>query len=88
MTTEELSKLRGKMYNAALEERDAFRAAEWMKRINQMTPEEKEQYLRSGSGRGQGNRGATGLGNGKGRGKGGGSGDMNSGGTGQGGSSN
>ncbi len=87
MTTEELSKLRGTMYNTAQEERGAFRA-EWMKRIDQMTPEEKEQYLGSGSGRGQGNRGTTGLGNGQSRGKGGGSGGVNSAGTGQGGNSN
>ena len=83
MTTEELSKLRGTMYNAPQEQRDAFRA-EWAKRINQMTPEEKQQYLGSGSGRGQGNRSATGLGDGQGRGRGGGAGGTNSSGNGQG----
>lgn len=71
MTTEELSNLRGTMYNTHQEERDAFRA-EWMNRINQMTDEEKAQFLGPAGGKGQGKRNAGGLGDGKGRGKGGG----------------
>ena len=70
MTTEQLSELRGTMFNAPQEERDAFRA-EWRNRINQMSPEEKEQFLGAGGGRGQGNRSGDGLGDGSGRGKGG-----------------
>ena len=69
MTTQELSELRGTMYNASQEERDAFRA-EWRKRIDQMTAEEKQQYLGAGGGRGQGNRSGDGLGDGTGRGRG------------------
>ena len=71
MSTEELSKLRGTMYNATQEDRDAFRT-EWTERINQMTPEDKERYLGSAGGVGQGNRAGSGLGDGTGRGKGGG----------------
>lgn len=82
MTTQELSKLRGTMYNASQEERGAFRSA-WTERINQMTPEEKQQYLGSGGGMGKGNRSGVGLGDGTGRGRGGGSG-MNSAGNGAG----
>ena len=69
MSTQELSQLRGTMYDKSQEERDAFRA-EWQLRINQMTEEEKESYLGSGGGRGQGNRSGTGLGDGTGRGRG------------------
>jgi hypothetical protein len=68
MTTQELSQLRGTMYNASQEERDAFRA-EWRKRIDQMSDEEKQQYLGAGGGRGQGNRAGDGLGDGTGRGR-------------------
>lgn len=71
MTTKELSELRGTMYHASQEERDAFRA-EWRKRIDLMTSEEKQQYLGPGGGRGKGNRSGDGLGDGSGRGKGGG----------------
>lgn len=73
MTTPELSKLRGTMYSASQEERDAFRAA-WQERVNQMTPEEKQQYIGSGGGMGPGNRSGAGLGDGTGRGRGGSSG--------------
>ena len=83
MTTKELSNLRGTMYNAPQQERDAFRA-EWLKRINQMSPEEKQQYIGPGGGRGKGSRGEYGLGDGRGRGKGGGAGRLNSNGIGQG----
>ncbi len=73
MTTQQLSELRGTMYNAPQDERDAFRE-EWQKRINQMTTEEKEQFLGAGGGMGSGNRSGDGLGDGSGRGKGGGAG--------------
>ncbi len=69
MSTQELSELRGSMYDSTQEERDAFRA-EWARRINLMSPEEKEKYLGPGSGRGKGSRSETGLGDGRGRGKG------------------
>ena len=83
MTTEELSELRGTMYDASQEERDAFRT-EWKNRIDRMTAEEKQQYLGAGGGRGQGNRTGEGLGDGTGRGRGGGRGGTNSNGGGQG----
>lgn len=82
MTTKELSELRGTMYNASQEDRDAFRA-EWTKRLEKMTPEEQEQFLGAGGGRGKGSRMGNGLGDGSGRGKGGGSGRMNNNGVGQ-----
>src|SRR5574340_1084178 len=44
MTTEELAKLRGKMQNAAVEERNAFKN-EWQKRIQSMTQEDRQKYL-------------------------------------------
>ena len=69
MSTQELSQLRGTMYNKSDEERDAFRSV-WQQRINQMSEEEKANYSGSGSGRGQGNRSGTGLGDGTGRGRG------------------
>ena len=74
MTTQELSTLRGTMYNAPQEERDAFRA-EWTKRLDEMSAEEKQQYLGPGGGRGKGNRSQAGLGDGSGRGRGGGQGN-------------
>ena len=69
LSNQELSQLRGTMYNKSQEERDAFRA-EWQLRIDQMTEEEKANYFGSGSGRGQGNRSGNGLGDGTGRGRG------------------
>jgi len=81
MTTQQLSELRGTMFNAPQDERDAFRA-EWQRRINQMTAEEKEQFLGAG-GMGRGNRTGDGLGDGSGRGKGGGAGGTNANGIGQ-----
>ena len=71
MTTEELSALRGTMYNAPQEERDEFRAV-WRKRIDQMSADEKEKFLGPGGGRGKGSRSGDGLGDGSGRGRGGG----------------
>ncbi len=49
MSTEELSNVRGTLYNATEAERNTFRN-EWQKRINQMTPEERTQYMGSGKG--------------------------------------
>ena len=69
MSTQELSELRGTMFNAAKVDQDAFRN-EWMKRIQNMSEEEKAQYFKSGSGKGAGNRGGMGLGDGSGRGRG------------------
>lgn len=69
LSTEELSQLRGTMFDKPQADRDAFRE-EWQKRIELMTDEEKNKYLSSGSGRGAGNRSGTGLGDGSGRGRG------------------
>ena len=71
MTTEQLSSLRGTMFDQPEAERDAFRA-EWQKRIAQMSEEEKRNYFSSGSGRGAGGRTGDGLGDGSGRGQAGG----------------
>ncbi len=71
MTTEELSALRGTLYNASQEERDAFRT-EWLKRVEQMTQEERQTYLSTGPGNGAGRRDGSGLGSGTGLGKSGG----------------
>ncbi len=76
-STEELAKMRGTMRNATEEEREAFRA-EWQKRLREMSPEERKQYMgrpenatRDGQGfqygRGKG-RGGQGMGQGMGRG--------------------
>ena len=53
MSIDELSRLRGTMYNVSQEEWNAFHA-EWWKRINQMTPEQRQQYVGPGRGRGMG----------------------------------
>ncbi len=86
MTTEQLSALRGTMYDSPAQEREAFRN-EWLKRIEQMTEAQKQHYLGSGTGRGMGSRGGAGIGDGSGRGRGG-SGSGNSGGNGSGGGNN
>ena len=44
MTTEELSSLRGTMSNATQEEHTAFQQ-EWQSRAQQMTPDERQQYM-------------------------------------------
>lgn len=69
MTTEELNNVRGTLYNATEAERNAFRN-EWQKRINQMTPEERTQYMGPGKGKGKGYGGGKGQGSGKGAGQG------------------
>lgn len=76
MSTEELSALRGTLSQVTQEERNAFRA-EWLKRVQQMTPAEKEQYLTKRAGGGAGNRDSTGLGSGSGQGSGQGGGGQN-----------
>lgn len=43
-STEELSKMRGTLRNATQEEREAFRA-EWQKRMQEMSPEERARYI-------------------------------------------
>ncbi len=43
-STEELSKMRGTMREATQEEREAFRQ-EWQKRLKEMSPEERRQYV-------------------------------------------
>ncbi len=73
MSTEELSRLRGTMQNATVEERNAFRQ-EWQKRMQNMTQEERQRYLGSpqGAGQGQMQRGSGNAPCGAGRGRGGG----------------
>lgn len=73
MSTEELSNVRGTLYNATEAEKNAFRN-EWQKRINQMTPEERTQYMGQGKGAGKGKGYGGEKGQGSGSGKGGGQG--------------
>jgi len=47
MSNEELAALRGTMQNASPEEHDAFRA-EWKSRLQTMTDEEQQKFLRHG----------------------------------------
>ncbi|WP_163335769.1 hypothetical protein [Desulfopila sp. IMCC35008] len=92
MTTEELSDIRGSLYNASQDERDAFHA-EWNKRLDSMSAEERAQFAASGPGRGKGlqdgsgagRQGGAGEGLGKGNGNRGGDGTGNGGGRGNGG---
>jgi hypothetical protein len=81
-TTEELAGMRGTLQDASEEERDDFRA-EWQKRVQDMTPEERQKYVgrpdnaqcqpsadsMQGSGNAQG-RGGYGKGAGRGFGRG------------------
>ncbi len=83
-TTEELASMRGTLGDASSEEREAFRA-EWQRRLENMTPEERQQYTGrpenaecqppdAGTVQGRGKRkGGGGYGQGMGRGFGGGS---------------
>jgi len=77
MTTEELAAKRGSMQQATAEERNAFQN-EWQKRVQQMSPEEKQKNLgqpenaprdgagrKSGQGQGMGS-GGSGAGSGMG----------------------
>lgn len=54
ISTEELSKMRGTMQNATVEERNAFQN-EWQKRIQNMTQEEKQKYIGKPENAGQSN---------------------------------
>jgi hypothetical protein len=65
MTNEELSAKRGTMFNASQEEWNDFHT-EWWKRLSQMTPAERQQYMGPGMGRGMGK--GSGMGKGKGMG--------------------
>ena len=69
MSTDELSNVRGTLYNATEAEKNTFRN-EWQKRINQMTPEERTQYMGSGKGAGKGKGQGYGAGKGQGAGMG------------------
>lgn len=44
MPTEELARMRGKMQDAPIEERQAFQN-EWQRRVREMTAEEQRRYL-------------------------------------------
>ncbi len=66
MSTEDLNRMRGTLYNANQTEWNAFHA-EWQKRLGQMTPEQRQQYMGPGRGMGMG-RGGMGGGMGRGRG--------------------
>jgi hypothetical protein len=61
MSTTELSTLRGTMQSASQADRDAFHA-EWMSRVEQMTPAERQQYMGHGKGMGMGS--GSGMGSG------------------------
>lgn len=76
MSTEELSKIRGTLYNATDEDRNAFRT-EWQSRVSQMSPEDQAKYMGQGKGPGKGMQ--QGGGNGKGQGQGNGMGGQGSG---------
>ncbi len=69
-TTEELSKMRGTLYNASSEEKEAFRT-EWQKRLMEMTPDQRRSFAgppsnalatKNSFGRRHGHRRANGLG--------------------------
>ncbi len=53
MTTSQLANMRTTMQNATEQERNAFHN-EWMKRMQQMSPSERQQYMQ-GQGAGMGN---------------------------------
>ena len=74
MTTEEMAALRGTRSHATVEEQAAFQQ-EWQDRVQQMTPEERQQFagkpanaVQDGSGAkyGQGTRSGSGSGDGMG----------------------
>lgn len=72
MSTAELSKLRGTMQTASQTDRDAFHA-EWLHRVELMTPAERQEYMNQG--KGMGTNGSSGhaagnMGNGNGSGSG------------------
>ncbi len=65
MSTTELSKLRGTMQSTSQADRDAFHA-EWMSRIEKMTPAERQQFMGQGKGMGSGSGMDSGSGMGSG----------------------
>lgn len=71
-STEELAAMRGTLRNASVEERNAFRT-EWQKRMQQMSSDQRQQYVRGrGYGLRDGSCAGTGPGQGMGYGRGGG----------------
>ena len=63
MSTTELSTLRGTMQSASQADRDAFHA-EWMSRVEQMTPAERQQYMGQRKGMGMRSTSGNGMGSG------------------------
>lgn len=53
MSTEDLSRMRGTLNNSSQEDLTAFRA-EWQKRLDEMTTEQRQQYMEPGRGMGGG----------------------------------
>ena len=53
MTTEELSTIRGTLYDAPQAEREAFQK-EWSNRMDQLTPSDRQKYHGQGGGKGLG----------------------------------
>lgn len=66
-STEDLAKMRGAMQNATIEERNAFRA-EWQKRLQTMSLQERWQYAGRPANAQQNSAGYGGYGRGQGRG--------------------
>jgi hypothetical protein len=85
MSTTELSKLRGTMQSASQADRDTFHA-EWISRVEQMTPAERQEYMGQGknmrSGSGMDGASGSGIGGGMGSNSGGGMGGNSGGGMG------
>jgi hypothetical protein len=71
MSTTELSKLRGTMQSASQADRDTFHA-EWMSRVEQMTPADQQKYMSQGKNMGSGSGMGGGMGGNGGGGHGGG----------------
>jgi len=71
-STEQLSNMRGTMQTATVKERETFRA-EWQKRIQNMTQEERQEYMgnpsKQGTGPGTGMMQKKGYGTGMGKGR-------------------
>lgn len=89
MTTEEMAALRGTRSNATVEEQAAFKQ-EWQGRVQQMSPEERQQFTGKSANAAQDGSGAkygkgSGTGSGSGGGKGGNGGGMGGNGGGRGG---
>ncbi|BCO08277.1 hypothetical protein GF1_06530 [Desulfolithobacter dissulfuricans] len=69
MSTDELAGLQGTMRQTTVEERNAFRD-EWRSRLQQMSPEERQQYTSGTRGRNRAGMGAENMGSGYGTGDG------------------